>query len=158
MNQIHYLKSFTSTSLDRNASLKTLFKDLKEEIPVLFEINMKNGSEVGFNFNMSSEMFTIYPEEKEVLLDDGIALQIKNVFSRNTYDGKPFTTIQMDFILQSKKYENQLADIQVKYGQYIDGVVLGDQLNNKFYSKTNMKGKLSTPQSMLQGERIIQIT
>jgi len=79
---------------------------LKEEIPVLFEINMKNGSEVGFNFNMSSEMFTIYPEEKEVLLDDGIALQIKNVFSRNTYDGKPFTTIQMDFILQSKKYEN----------------------------------------------------
>ena len=63
------LKGFTSTSLVKEEALKFMFRGLSlEEIPVLYQIS--NLCERGESyFKLDNEDYSLFPYEKEVLLD-----------------------------------------------------------------------------------------
>ncbi len=80
-----------------------MFKDIKDEIPILFEITLNYGTQKGMCFNVNSEDYTAYTKESEILLDDGFGLKVTNIHQQNTHEGKPFLTVQLDQTNQSKR-------------------------------------------------------
>ena len=80
------LKGFTSTSLSKEAALGFTDNSLEpEKIPVLMVIDFKGRRQY---FNLSSEKYSAYPSEQEVLLQDGIQYRVlKNeVVDVQTFD------------------------------------------------------------------------
>ena len=57
-----------------------ILKDLKDdEIPVLLEIDMTLGSLAGNNIYLNNQELTVYPQDSEVLLNNGIDLYVNSV-------------------------------------------------------------------------------
>lgn len=72
---------YNSTSTQRDVAIGFAFpKKLDTERKnVLFEIDLGEGTTLGYCFQMNEPCFTAYPEEKEILLDDGIPFQVTDV-------------------------------------------------------------------------------
>ena len=67
------LLGYTSTSQDFSTAARFAFKHLKEEqIPVVFDITFKGSSGL---FQLT-QGFTAYPNEKEVLVQDGLTYRV----------------------------------------------------------------------------------
>ena len=73
-NKVH-LTGYTSTSTDFEIAKKFALYNLgADEIPVIFSINFKGSQGL---FQMSKE-YTAYPEENEILVQDGLEYLITN--------------------------------------------------------------------------------
>ena len=70
-NESLTLRGFTSTSLKKDKAFGFLFRGLRKDfVPVLYQIN--NLSEKGYkHFYLDSEEYSLYSDEKEVLLATG---------------------------------------------------------------------------------------
>jgi len=55
---------------------------------VIFEIDLTDGTLSGYCFQMNSTDYTAYPEEDEILLDDGRPFRITNIKSQYKDDQK----------------------------------------------------------------------
>ena len=76
-HQLINLQGYASTTKTRGVALNFAFwnKD-PERTPVIFEIDLTDGTLSGYCFQMNSREFTEYPEEDEILLDDGRPFEI----------------------------------------------------------------------------------
>lgn len=73
-------RGFASTSLKRDMAITFATKYVwADKVPVLFEITLVRGTGDGFSFQLNNEEFTAYPEEQEILLDDGRPLKVVGV-------------------------------------------------------------------------------
>ena len=68
-----HLPGYTSTSKDVNVAVNFAFKHLKEDqVPVILDITFKGNSGL---FELT-EGFSAYPDEGEILLQDGLTYKI----------------------------------------------------------------------------------
>ena len=68
-----HLPGYTSTSESKDVAVNFAFKHLQEDmVPVLFEINFKAKS----GLFVINEDFSAYPDEGEVLLQDGLKYKV----------------------------------------------------------------------------------
>ena len=90
------LAGYNSTSQQREVAIGFAIRnqDPRKE-SVLMEINLKDGTTSGFCFVMDKSCFTRFPDEKEILLDDGLPFKITNVLPSN-YKGIKFTIVQLE--------------------------------------------------------------
>lgn len=74
------LQGYASTSKSRRVALDFAFgnKDPTRK-SVLFEIDLTDGTISGYCFQMNLIDFTAYPEEDEILLDDGRPFEVRDV-------------------------------------------------------------------------------
>ena len=50
-----------------------------ECIPVIFQYHLTKGTKVGFKFFLNSTLYSAYPNEEEILIDDGHKYRVKEV-------------------------------------------------------------------------------
>lgn len=62
---------------------------------VLMEINLKDGTTSGFCFVMDRSCYTRFPEEKEILLDDGLPFKVEDI-AKDYYEGIEFTKVKLE--------------------------------------------------------------
>lgn len=101
---------------------------------MLLEIEMKHG--LGHNFYLNSDQYTNYPNEKEVILDDGVGLWVKDVVQeRDRITDTAYTLIKLQMSSKSRKSDsNVLVKIQASIGKYINGFKFIDKDLNVYYS------------------------
>ena len=58
-----------------------------ERQSVLMEVDLKEGTRGGHCFVMNEPCYTQYPEENELLLDDGIPFVVMGVRKHQDYEG-----------------------------------------------------------------------
>ena len=74
------LQGYASTSKSRRVALDFAFGNRDpERKSVLFEIDLTDGTISGYCFQMNLIDFTAYPEEDEILLDDGRPFEVRDV-------------------------------------------------------------------------------
>ena len=106
-NQIYYLNQFTSTSVNKSLPLALITKNLKNEIPMLLEIELKRGMK--HNFYLNSSQYTNYSNEKEVILDDGVGLWVKDVVQEiDRITKTPYTLIKLQMSSKSRKSDSNV--------------------------------------------------
>ena len=74
------MRGFQSTSLNKNEALKFTFRNLRSnKLPVLFEIKFNGGKFDKFYFQLNNGDFTMFPQENEVLIYDGLKFLLEDV-------------------------------------------------------------------------------
>ena len=96
---------FISTSNVYKESLKFACRKNQDPnlVSVMFSVWLENGVEGGYSFELNQPCYTQYPEEDEILLDDGLPFYVKQVQSDipiegygQHYKGRKITKVTME--------------------------------------------------------------
>lgn len=94
------MSGYTSVSKNFKESLRfACHPDMDPSLrSVMFYIELPEGTEGGFSFQMNDSCYTKFPEEEEILLDDGRPFIVDSVIRDcrakvDGYRGKTFTRI-----------------------------------------------------------------
>ena len=79
-------------------------------VSVLMEIDLKEGTTSGFCFVMNEECYTRFPEENELLLDDGIPFKVEDVTKKANYMSTGITLYEIKLI--SKLAQNNIKFVK----------------------------------------------
>ena len=86
------LQGYTSTSRDINVALKFAFTDCREtETPIVYKIHFET-----YKFHFDLNQLSAYPEEEEVLIQDGLAYAITKIENK-TENGQEYTEISLKY-------------------------------------------------------------
>lgn len=105
------LAGYNSTSQERDVAIGFALKNRDpRRTSVLLEIDLKEGTKSGFCFVMNQECFTRFPEENEILLDDGIPFKVSSVSENEDFkrSGKTLVIIR----LESKLAQQQVRPVE----------------------------------------------
>lgn len=90
------LRGYTSTSLNQDVAIEFAMKyNIPERHPVLFSMNMRDGTLGGHCFLMNERIFSAYPSEEELLLDDGLPFKVITCRERKI-DDRVLTVIVLE--------------------------------------------------------------
>ena len=91
------LTRYTSTSLSKAIAIQFATSVKSDDVvPVIFQYHLAKGTKVGHNFFLNSGKFTLYPEEKEILLDDGHEFTVTSVDEDQIFNELKCTIVNMD--------------------------------------------------------------
>ena len=81
MNQPLKMDGYISTSTSINVAIGFMFNKIKkEDVPVLYQIiGLKKGNYTNTFFNLDTHDYTLFPEEKEILLKNGQQFKILEI-------------------------------------------------------------------------------
>ena len=93
----YQMLGYTSTSRNKGEAIKFAIEDVQpDQSPVIFRIRMQNESGK-YMFSMDSEAYSMYPEEEEVLIQQGLPFTVMAVEEReDTESQSKYTEILID--------------------------------------------------------------
>ena len=97
------LTRYTSTSKSKDVAIQFATKDASDQkVPLIFCYFLAKGSKSGHKFLMNSALYSAYPEEEELLLDDGHEFTVRKVEENQVFNNLPCTIVTFDIEGASK--------------------------------------------------------
>lgn len=98
MGELINLAGYASTSRNKDQSLRFAFRNQDpaaanfnpERKSVLFHLDLSDGTVAGYCFLMNHKCFTRYPEEEEILLDDGRPFVVDRILRDQVHTEAPY--------------------------------------------------------------------
>ena len=79
------LKGFSSASMNRDIAIKFALEDVRDaQKPVLLQIDWRG---IEDHFRLNSNQFSAYPNEEEILLNDGLSMKVIDIQDEFEIDG-----------------------------------------------------------------------
>lgn len=128
------VRGYTSTSLREEVAVEFAmkYKD-PDRHPVLYCINLRDGTMGGHCFLLNERCYTAYPEEEELLLDDGLPFKVLTVYEKRV-DERILTVVELESRMPQRLRTGMQGTLQTKFD-------LIDFMENDFSLPTDSHGK-----------------
>lgn len=132
------LAGYVSTSRQKDQSLIFAFKNQDptayqfnlHKKSVLFHVDLTDGTISGYCFLMNQKCFTRYPEEEEILLDDGRPFIIDNIVYDQPFPDEPFKNMLITHVYLTSSLPRGMNHKEL--GQLSTECTFEQFVNNKY--------------------------